>query len=407
LHVIFIAPHFPASQPRFVQGLKKVGARVSGIGDIPADRIPEGLRRLLDGYEYVPNLANVDAMTAAVREIQRKGPWVHHLECTIEAHMYTAAIVRERTGIPGLNLEQVTRCRDKTVMKDFLRSHGIPCAANAAVSTLAEARAFAAKHGYPLIMKPRDGAGAAGTYKIVDDATLEQACVESRLDGHRSAAMEVFIEGHEGFYDTMTVRGEVGLEFITHYYPNVLDAMRNLWISPYFITTNRIEAPGYSDLRRFGRRVIQALDLGTTATHMEWFYGPRGLMFSEIGARPPGCNTWDLYAAANDFDIYEEWARAICWGSIGARPSRRYAAGLISLRPNKAGVIKGYTGLDEVQRRYGPFILDAHLPSPGQRTAPVEAGFLAHAYMRVRHPDYDGCRAMLDDIGRTFQMWAE
>jgi formate-dependent phosphoribosylglycinamide formyltransferase (GAR transformylase) len=407
VHVIFIAPHFPASQPRFVQGLKKVGARVTGIGDMPLERLPEGIKRLLDGYEYVPNLGNVDQVTAAVREIQKRGPWVHHLEATIEAHMYMAARVRERTGIPGLSLEQVTRCRDKTVMKDFLRTHGIPCAANAAISTVAEARAFAARHGYPLIMKPRDGAGAAGTTKITDDATLERACVENQLDGSHSVAMEVFIEGHEGFYDTMTVRGETGLEFITHYYPNVLDSMRNLWISPYIVTTNRVDAPGYNVLRKFGREVIGALGLNTTATHMEWFYGPRGLMFSEIGARPPGCNMWDLYAAANDFDIYEEWARAICWGEIAARPSRRYAAGLISLRPNKQGTIKGYTGLEEVQRKYGPFILDAHLPSPGQRTAPVEAGYLAHAWMRVRHPDYDGCRAMLDDIGSTFQMWAE
>jgi hypothetical protein len=407
MHVIFLAPHFPANQPRFVQGLKKVGARVTGIGDVPADRVPESLKRLLDGYEYVPNVTSVEQVTAAVREIQKRGPWVHYLEATVEAHMYTAAVVRERTGIPGLTLEQVTRCRDKTVMKDFLREHGIPCAANAAVSTLAEARAFVAQHGYPVIMKPRDGAGASGTYKITDDASLEQAAAESALDGRRSVAMEVFIEGHEGFFDTLTVNGEVGLEFVCHYYPNVLDAMRNLHVNPYIAVTNRLDAPGYGNLRVFGRKVVQALGLKTTATHMEWFYGPRGLMFSEIGARPPGCNMWDVYSAANDFDIYEEWARAICWGEIGTRPSRRYAGGLISLRPNKPGVIRGYRGLDDVQRKYGPFILDAHLPPPGMRTAPVEAGYLAHAWMRVRHPDYDALRLMLDDIGQRLQLVAE
>jgi hypothetical protein len=407
VHVIFIAPHFPANQPRFVQGLKKVGARVSGIGDMPLDRLPEGIKRLLDGYEYVPNLGNVDQVTQAARNIQRQGPWVHHLESTIEAHMYTAAIVRERTGIPGLTLEQVTRCRDKTVMKDFLRTQGIPCAANAGITSVAQARAFAAQHGYPLILKPTDGAGAAGTTKITDDAGLERACAELGLDGKRSAALEVFIEGHEGFFDTLTVGGEVGYEFISHYYPNVLDSMRTYHVNPQIITTNRIDAPGYNPLRLFGRKVIDALELGTTATHMEWFYGPRGLLFSEIGARPPGCNMWDLYAAANDFDIYEEWARALCWGTLHARPSRRYAAGLISLRPNKQGVVRGFTGLDEVQRKYGPYILDAHLPSPGQRTAPVEAGYLSQGWIRVRHPDYDGCRAMLDDISNTFQMWAD
>jgi hypothetical protein len=40
---------------------------------------------------------------------------------------------------------------------------------------------------------------------------------------------------------------------------------------------------------------------------MEWFFGPRGLKFSEIGCRPPGVGVWDLYCAANDFDLYREW----------------------------------------------------------------------------------------------------
>jgi hypothetical protein len=118
-------------------------------------------------------------------------------------------------------------------------------------------------------------------------------------------------------------------------------------------------------------------------------------------------SNWERTELGRDFDIYEEWARALCWGTVHARPSRRYAAGLISLRPNKQGVVRGFTGLDEVQRKYGPYILDAHLPSPGQRTAPVEAGYLSQGWIRVRHPDYDGCRAMLDDISNTFQMWAD
>ena len=36
-----------------------------------------------------------------------------------------------------------------------------------------------------------------------------------------------------------------------------------------------------------GQRVIEALGIGTSATHMEWFFGPKGLRFSEIGCRPP------------------------------------------------------------------------------------------------------------------------
>ena len=49
--------------------------------------------------------------------------------------------------------------------------------------------------------------------------------------------------------------------------------------------------------------MIELLGIETSATHMEWFYGPKGLKFSEIGARPPGVGQWDLYCAANDIGV--------------------------------------------------------------------------------------------------------
>jgi hypothetical protein len=48
-----------------------------------------------------------------------------------------------------------------------------------------------------------------------------------------------------------------------------------------------------------GRGVIEALGIRTAATHMEWFFGPKGLECSEIGCRPPGVGHWDVYCAAN------------------------------------------------------------------------------------------------------------
>jgi hypothetical protein len=61
-------------------------------------------------------------------------------------------------------------------------------------------------------------------------------------------AVEEFLDGHEGFYDTLTHRGEVVHDFASHYYPNVLEAMRTRWISPQIVATNRIDrAEGYTN----------------------------------------------------------------------------------------------------------------------------------------------------------------
>jgi len=406
-HVIFVAPHFPANQRRYVQGLKNVGATVTGLVDVDPHHVDPEVRGLLDHIEYVPNLTDEAAIFEAVRRVQKRGPWVDRLEATIEVHMDFVARVRKAARIPGMTPEQVNLCRDKFNMKQFLRGKGVPCAANAEVNNAEQARAFVAKVGYPVILKPRDGAGAHGTHKISTEQELAAALATEGLDtGERFFTMEQFIVGHEGFFDTLTVDGNVVFEAITHYYPNVLEAMRSRWISPQMVTTNRIEAEGYGELRHFGRKVIDVMGLGTTATHMEWFAGESGLMFSEIGARPPGCNFWDLYCEANDIDLYTEWARAVCYGGVERRASRRFAAGLIALRPSQDGHIVGYEGVERMDRIYGALIFKRHLPPVGHPTQPVEAGYLANAYVCVKHPDYDIVRQVLSDIGQTVKVYA-
>ena len=51
-------------------------------------------------------------------------------------------------------------------------------------------------------------------------------------------------------------------------------------------------------------------------------------------------------------------------------------------------------------------MIDAYFPPEGHLTQPVEAGYMANAYVRMRHPDYDVLRGMLDDVGRTVQVHA-
>ena len=407
MHVIFLAPHFPAGQRRFLKALKSVGATVTGIVDTPLSHIDSEVKGMLDFAEVIDNVTSEHQVYEAVRRIQDRGPWVHRLEATIEAHVLTAARVRERTAIPGTSYETVNRCRDKVIMKTFLKEHGIPSAAHRGVETPNEARQFANDIGYPVILKPRDGAGSAGTYRIDDDNELEKVIAELGMHQRPTpVVMEEFVVGHEGFYDTLTVNGQIVMDFVSHYYPNVLPAMRDPHAHAMILTTNRVNLPSYGELRALGSKVITALDIPTAATHMEWFYGPKGLRFSEIGARPPGVNFWDVYCAANDIDLYQEWARAVCFGDVHAQPSRRYTAGLLSIRPTAQGTVKGYTGVDEVQAKYGPAIVKAYMPPVGSRTQSHEGGYLANAWVIARHPDYDACRAMMDDIGNSITMYA-
>ena len=405
MHVLFVEPSFPNNQTEFPRALSQVGARVTGIGEVPRGMLPGQVKKWLDHYEEVPSVCDEGAMYEAVRRVQSMG-WVDRLEATVEAHIVPVAKVREACGIPGTSARTAFLCRDKPAMKQVLREAGIPTAASAGISSPEEAREFARRVGYPIIFKPRAGAGAAGTEKIVNEQHLEQAIVTHHLDRGASVAAEEFVEGHEGFYDTLSVDGQPVHDFISHYYPGVLAAMRDRSVAPYVIVTNRVSAPGYDEVKEMGARVIRALGIGTSATHMEWFFGPKGLRFSEIGCRPPGVGVWDIYSAANDFDLYREWASAIVHGRPMKEPSRRYSAGMIALRPDRDGRITGYEGMDWLGRTYNEWILDAHFPPPGTPTQPIEAGYMANAWVRMRHPDYDTLRQILEDVGRRVRVRA-
>ena len=404
MNIVFVEPAFPNNQRRFVAALAGVGATVIGVGESPEGALGDELRGQLAGYYQVGNVTDEHQLDAAVRWAQDQ-MWVDRLESTIESHQQAAAQVREWRGIPGTSMRTTWLCRDKPSMKEALRAAGVPTAASAAVSTAEEARAFAREVGYPLILKPRAGAGAQGTTRVDSDGDLEHAL--GAFGGVDSIAVEEFVEGHEGFYDTIAVGGHVVHDWATHYYPNVLEAMRHRWISPQFVTTNRIDQePFYAEVREMGARVIAALGIETSATHMEWFYGPKGLRFSEIGCRPPGVGAWDLYSAANDVDVYREWAHCLVHGGPDHSLSRRWSAGIVALRPEMDGRINGYGGVDDIRHRHDEWVIDAYLPDPGTPTQPVEAGYMANAWLRMRHPDYDVLRGMLDDVGRTVRVHA-
>ena len=404
MNIIFVEPFFPNNQRRFVVALAGVGANVVGVGEYGEHEFDDELRSQLGAYYRVANVTDPGQLNAAAEWAQGH-MWIDRLESTIESHQMAAAQVREARNVPGTSVRTTWLCRDKPSMKEVLRAAGVPTAASAAVHTVDEAVDFANATGFPLILKPRSGAGALGTTRVDSMQQLREAL--PTFGQYDSIAIEEFVEGHEGFYDTIAINGHVAHDWITHYYPNVLEAMRHRWISPQFITTNRLgDSPFYAEVREMGARVIEALGIGTSATHMEWFYGPKGLRFSEIGCRPPGVGAWDLYSAANDVDVYREWAHAIVHGTTERPLSRAYSAGIIALRPNQDGRIQGYSGLDDIQQRYGQWVIDAHLPPAATDTQPVEAGYMANAWVRLKHPDYDTLRGMLDDVGRTIQVHA-
>ena len=196
--------------------------------------------------------------------------------------------------------------------------------------------------------------------------------------GVESIAVEEFVEGHEGFYDTVSVDGHAALDFVSHYYPNVLEAMRTRWISPQFISTNRVDSvaglPGAARAGRPGQR-------GARHRHQRHAHGVvlRAEGAAVLRDRLPAAGRRRLGPLLGGqrprpLPRVGERRRA----RPRRRPARRggYATGIVALRPDRDGQITGYSGVDEIQARSGEWVIDAHLPAPGTPTQPVEAGYM-------------------------------
>ncbi len=405
MHVLFIAPDTHIYNHGFLQGLKSIGARVSAIGPAPADQVSAPAKRLLDGYRACPRMLDQAALLAAARELGKPKTF-DRVETIDEPLVEATADLREKLTLPGLSVATARLCRDKVSMKEFLRRHEIPCAQSAGATTEAEVREFATRCGYPLIVKPIAGYGALDTYRVDDDKQLGDVLAKMKLGDGRRIAVEEFIEGHEGFYDTITDHAGVRVDFAAHYYPGCLEAAQHRWISPQIAVTNRIEVDGYKELRALGRKVIDALGIRNTATHMEWFFGPKGLKFSEIGARPAGEKIWDMYRVANEFDVFREWALALTDRPAEQKPSRRFAAGSIQIRPSCDGKIVEHKGLDAGWQRVRPFVYEYDVPPPGTPTKPLDKGWLVNTWFRLRHHDYDELRNLMTFLGETVQATA-
>ena len=79
---------------------------------------------------------------------------------------------------------------------------------------------------------------------------------------------------------------------------------------------------------------------------------------------------------------------------------------IIALRPDRDGRISHYDNKEAIEQKFGGLIIDGHFPPPGSPTGGVDAGYMANAWLRMKHPDYDTLRAMLNTVGENLKVRA-
>lgn len=396
--VLFVAPFLLDATLKFVQAAAAIpGVRLVVLTSQGPERVPAGAV-----HYHVADATSVAQLVAAGRDVAAKTGGIHRVIGILEDIQEQIAAVREALGVPGPDVATSARFRDKALMKDTLRAAGLPVARHRLLRSDADAHAFVAEVGYPIVMKPPAGAGCRATWQVTDARVLAEALADARPAPGRETLAEEFITGEEHSFDTITIHGKTRFYNIGRYYPGPLEVTRNEWIQWCVLLPRDISDPRFDAVKKVGPAAVAALGLQTGFTHMEWFRRKDGsAVISEIGARPPGAQFTSLMSWAYDRSLYHAWAEAVIDETLTGPFDRQYSAGIAYLRGTEKGRITAIEGLDAAQAKMGNLVVEVKLPRVG---APKSPAYEGDGYVIVRHPDTEVVKRALTTLIETVRV---
>jgi phosphoribosylaminoimidazole carboxylase (NCAIR synthetase) len=384
--VIFVAQLLNENSSRFIEAAGSLpGVRLALVGQDAPEQLSGQARVRVVEYSRVENVYDTAQIIEAARALSGRHGAAHRIISSAEMMQLPLAEARGRLGVAGMGVEAARNFRDKARMKSVLREAGVPCARHRLVTREAEAWAFIEEVGYPVIVKPPEGVGAAATFRVERAEQLGAGLREASQVARGPVLVEEFLTGQEHSFDAVTIGGRGVWHSLTRYYPNPLEVVNNPFLQWCVVLPREIDDAKYDDVRDAGYRALEALGMDDGVSHTEWFRRADGsVAVSEVGARPPGAQFTTLISAAHDFDFHAAWARAVVFGEFEP-PERRYAAGIAFLRGQGAGGrVRKVSGLAEVEREIGALVVKSKIPDAGQARA---SGYEGEGYVIVRHEE--------------------
>jgi phosphoribosylaminoimidazole carboxylase (NCAIR synthetase) len=366
-NAIFCAPILSENAARVIAAAGRLeGVRLGVIAQDPIEKLPESLRGVVAKHWRVGDVLDVEQLAMAVEAVTERLGGVDCLFAAYEQLQVPVALVRERFGIEGMRAEVARNFRDKARMKELFDAAGLPCARHARVASADEAWRFVEANGYPVVVKPIEGAGARSTFRV---DTAEQLADALRL-APPPLLIEEHIVGEEHSFEGVMVDGSLVWHSLTHYRPTPLEVLRNGWIQWCIHLPRETNAPRYDDIRAAASRALEVLGMRTGLCHLEWFRRRDGsIAISEVAARPPGAQIMDLVSYAHDIDFEAAWVRLMILGTFEpATP--QWSAGVAFLRGQGPDVVnarvKAVHRVEEAAAAIGSLVVAASLPRIGQ-----------------------------------------
>jgi len=352
-NIIFMSPNFPTNYWMFCRELKNNGMNVLGIGEQPYDELKPELKESLNEYYKVGSLENYDEVYRAVAFFTFKYGRIDWLESNNEYWLEQDARLRTDFNIcSGFKNEDMPRIKYKSKMKEYYSKVGIPVARYYLVESLEGSREFIEKVGYPVVVKPDNGVGAAATYKLKCDEDLVNFI--NSMPADVPYIMEEFVTAEVNSYDAIIDDNGEPIFETGNVTPNsVMDIVNDNDNSIYYIVKDLPE-----DTRKAGRATVKSFGVKSRFVHFEFFrltkdhegLGKNGDVIAlEVNMRPCGGFTPDMINFAHSTNVYKIWADMIAYGSSMAPVGEHNFCAFAGRRDGKNFVLNH----DELMAKYG------------------------------------------------------
>jgi biotin carboxylase len=229
---------------------------------------------------------------ALARRIHEIEP-IHAIGAFGEYDQHRAAAIAVALGLPFHEPDVIARVYDKALMRQQLSSRGIDDTPSAVVGAARDLKHFADVHGFPLILKPRDGSGSENVVKLSTASDLDAAL--SHVDGDLVA--ERYLEGVEISVEAFS---EGGVHRIVGITQKLKDA--------HFVELGHVvrEATAADEpVAAYVRSVLDALGIAFGPTHTELILTGEGPRMVETHTRAGGDQIPQLLHAAAGIDLVE------------------------------------------------------------------------------------------------------
>ena len=320
MDLLYISPEFPPNYAHFIENLNSLGVSVWGLGETDFYFMPASLRSALTWYVQT-DLNNADAVQQALNEllVQKKASGHAKNFDLVESHneqwLTLEGMINEKYGIDGIKQQDLPRLKKKSIMKQLFKDCGLAVARGERIAGINHALDLADSLGYPLILKPDEGVGAGGIYKVENIDQLKSHLSKITED----YLIEEFIEGDIVTYDGLTdYDGKVVFENSLIYGDGVLEYV--LGKDTFFYVSRQIP----DKLRAAGQKLAPLFDIRRKFFHFEFFKIGETYMPIEINCRPPGGAILDMMNYSIDDDLYRAYAQLIAKGKTSVQPQKKY-----------------------------------------------------------------------------------